>query len=85
MREYKIAHFPRENERAIMRVNEDDVWWLAPEKVWTKKKERAKRYFHESEAISNLAIIKMSKWELEEEKPYRPEAVAQSWGEVLSD
>lgn len=82
-RDYKIAHFPRENERAIMRVYEDDTWWLSPEKIWTKKKERARRFFHESEATSALSIVKMSKWKYEEEeKPYRPEGVVQSWGEL---
>lgn len=84
-RDYRIAHFPIENERAIMRQNEDEIWWLSPEKIWTKKKERAKRFFHESEATSALSIIKMSKWKYdEEEKPYRPDDVAQSWDELSS-
>jgi hypothetical protein len=56
--EYKIAHFPRENERAIMRINEDGTWWLSPENVWTQKKERAKRFYHESEVRSALSIVK---------------------------
>lgn len=80
-RDYRIAHYPESNERAIMRVNEDDKRWLAPEWVRTKKEARAKRYFHEDSAISTLTKIKF-KWDLEEEKPYRPEVAAQSWHEL---
>ena len=82
-RDYMIAHFPKGNERAIMRVSEDDTWWLASDNIWTQKKERARRFYHESEAVSALSIVKF-KWGLEEEKPYRPEGVAQSWGELSS-
>lgn len=83
-RDYMIAHFPKENERAIMRVNEDETWWLASGKVWTKHKERAKRFYHESDAAWALVGVRMSKWWYEEEKPYRPNDVAQSWGELSS-
>lgn len=65
-----------------MREDGDTVQWLSPGNVWTKNKQWAKRFFHEDTATSNLIIAKR-KW-LEEEKPYRPEGVANTWGELSS-
>jgi hypothetical protein len=44
-----IAHYPRENERAIMRVNEDSVQWLTRNEEWTREQKRAKRFYHEAD------------------------------------
>ena len=82
MRNYKIAYFKSDNEWAIMRENEDTVQWLSSDNVWTPHKQHATRFFHEDTATSNLIIAKR-KW-LEEEKLYRPEGVANSWGELSS-
>lgn len=46
MRDYMIAHYPKFNERAIMRVSEDDVQWLSPKNEWTREKKWAKRFYH---------------------------------------
>lgn len=59
MWEYNIAYFRRENERAIMRRNEEEVRRLSPDKIRTKKKQRAKRFFHEDTARSALVLIRM--------------------------
>ena len=47
-RDYMIAHYPKFNERAIMRVSEDDVQWLSPAEQWTREKKWAKRFYHQS-------------------------------------
>ena len=77
--DYMIAHYPKLNERAIMRVSEDDVQWLSPNEQWTREKKWAKRFYHQSTAEWALVICKM-KW-LKEEKLMQKE-VKQSWGEL---
>lgn len=59
MREYKIIHYAKDNERVIIKKKDDEIWYLSPEKVWTRKPERAKRYFHKDEAVGILVTIKM--------------------------
>lgn len=84
---YNIAHFLPENERAIQRKVEERTLWLTNdhgERMWTPKKERAKRFFHQEEAESALVLIKM-KWNIKEREPYRPELEKQSWDELSSD
>lgn len=90
-REYKIAYYAKENERAIKKEKkvwegEDDkeVRWLSRdgnERVRTYKEERAKRFFHEDAAISTLVIIKR-RWDIRNQEPYRPEPEKQSWSEL---
>ena len=79
MWEYKIAHYPKENERAIFREDEIDTWWLTADKKRTREKKYAKRFLHEDEAVWALVTIKMT-WELEEKKPSKPKVVADTWG-----
>lgn len=54
-----IAHYPKSNERAIMRVSEDNVQWLNPKEEWTKEERRAKRFFHQDSAESALVLVKI--------------------------
>jgi hypothetical protein len=69
MREYRIAHFPKENERSIFRQSGDRIQRLSSQKVWTKEKQRAKRYLHEQDCVSALITTKMQ-WELKTEEEY---------------
>jgi hypothetical protein len=87
-REYFIAHWKQENERAIFRKDEDGdiVQWLSWELVWTKEKRYAKRFLHEQDAVSSLSIIK-SKWDLKTEEEYIDEVITEkkkkmSWWEL---
>ena len=60
-REYEIAHFPKENEWAIRRKRDEEVWWLSSdngEMVRTHKKEWARRFFHRETAVQALIIVK---------------------------
>lgn len=87
-REYKIAHYPKENERAIFRESWDTKQWLSSNKIWTKNERWAWRYLHESDCVSALSIIKFSKW-LKTEEEYIEEKkeegkIKQSWGELSS-
>lgn len=77
-REYKIAHFHRENERAIFRKYEDMVQWLSSQMVRTAKKQRAMRFLHEQDCVSALSVIKMSKWELKTEEEYIEEKIGET-------
>lgn len=61
MGEYKIVHFLPENERSIKREVGDNKLRLSydrGERIWTPKKQRAKRFFHDYEAMSALVVIK---------------------------
>lgn len=60
-REYKIAHFPRENERAIFREFEDMKQWLNTDMVRTSNKKLAMRFLHEQDVLSALSIVKTKK------------------------
>ena len=81
-RNYKIAYFKSDNEWVIMREDGDNVQWLSSNDVWTVHKQWAKRFFHEDTATSALIISKRKC--IEEEKPYRPEGVANSWRKLSS-
>lgn len=86
--EPKIVHYPKENERAIKMDRGEEAWWLGLKdwkRMWTYKEQWAYRFFHEDSAVSALVIVKHKKWELKEEKPFRPEQPKQSWGEFSSD
>lgn len=84
MRDYMIAHYPKENERAIMRVSEDDVQRLSAKDEWTREKKRARRFFHQDTAEWALVLARMRKW-LKIEEPERPKQEKQSWDEFSSD
>lgn len=59
---YNIVHFLPENEWAIKKEKEETEVRLTNdhgERMWTPKKERAKRFFHKDEAESALVLIKM--------------------------
>ena len=45
-RDYMIAHYPKFNEWAILRANEDEVQWLNSNEQWTTEKRWAKRFYH---------------------------------------
>lgn len=77
--DYMIAHYPKVNEWAIMRVSEDDVQWLSPNEQRTRESKWAKRFYHQSTAEWALVIYRM-KW-LKEENLMQKE-VKQSWGEL---
>lgn len=64
MWEYKIAHYKKENERAIFREKEWVRWWLCYDNWWGKERE-AKRYLHESDCISAFISIR-KKWGIED-------------------
>ena len=78
-REYFIAHWSKENERAIFRQDEewDVTQWLSWELVWTREKRYAKKFLHEQDAVSSLSIIK-SKWDLRTEEQYIEEIIENS-------
>ena len=85
-RDYKIAHYLKENERAIFRESWDTKQWLSSNKIWTKNERWAWRYLHEQDCVSALSIIKFSKW-LKTEEEYihekiEEEKIKQSWGEL---
>lgn len=50
-REYKIAHYKRENEWSIFRKFEDMIQWLDSRTVRVNSKKLAKRFLHEQDAI----------------------------------
>ena len=77
--DYMIAHYPRENERAIMRVNEDSVQWLTRNEEWTREQKRAKRFYHEADV--KWALILARRKCLKEEELHR-KVEKQSWGEL---
>lgn len=62
MWDYKINHYSKDNERMIIRKNDNEIRYLSPEQIWTRKKERAKKFFHEEDAISAFISIR-TKWE----------------------
>ena len=72
-REYKIAHYKRENEWSIFRKFEDMIQWLDSRTVRVNSKKLAKRFLHEQDAISALIFIRSKEWELKTEKEYREE------------
>ena len=61
MWDYFIAHYPKDNERAIMRVSEDDAEYLSSKNEWTREKKRAKRFYHKDSAEWALVLCKI-KW-----------------------
>lgn len=73
-RDYKIAHFPKENERAIFRKFEWMEQWLTREMVWTSNKKLARRFLHKQDCESALSIVKFSKW-LKTEEEYIEEKI----------
>jgi hypothetical protein len=79
-RDYFIMHYPKDNERAIMRTNEDDAQYLSSNNEWTREKKRAKRFYHRDSAEWALVLCKI-KW-LKEEELQRPEVEKQSWDEL---
>lgn len=83
MWDYFIAHYPKDNERAIMRIDEDHKQWLNSKNEWTREERRAKRFFHRDSAEGALILAKRKC--LKEEELYRPEVEKQSWDELSSD
>ncbi len=73
-RDYKIAHFKKENERAIFRTCDWMEQWLRPWMVWSKDKSMAKRFLHEQDATSVLIFIR-TQWELKTEEQYIEEKI----------
>lgn len=85
---YKIAYYPKVNERAIFREDWETRQRFTPQRLWSKNEKRASRYLHEQDCTSDLAIIKFSKW-LKTEEEYIEEKrnewkIKQSWGELSS-
>ena len=80
MRDYMIAHYPKFNERVIMRVNEDEVQRLWTKEQWIKEEKWAKRFYKEDDAWWALVLAR-TKW-LKEEQLERPEQPKQSWNEL---
>ena len=58
--DYFIAHFPRENERAIFKKDDDDAMWLSWNNEWTLDKWKAIRFYHEDSAV--WALISIRRW-----------------------
>ena len=79
--DYKIAHFTRENERAIFKTDWENKLWLQPDSSWSNRMDSARRFFHEDVATWALLQIRM-KWEPEIKTPEREK---QSWSELSSD
>lgn len=79
--DYKIAHFPRENERALFKTDWEDALWLRWDNSWTPNKSSARRFLHEDSAVWCLITIRQV-WEPE---VYVPEKEKQSWGELSSE
>lgn len=77
--DYMIGHYPKFNERIIMRVHKDwwDIWWLNSNEEWTRDKKMAKRFYHKETVEWALALCRM-KW-LREEEVSRPKEIKQSW------
>lgn len=87
-REYKIAYFPKENERAIFREFEWMKQWLIWEMVWSSNKKLARKFLHEQDCKSALSIVKFSKW-LKTEEQYIEEKTEEqkekrSWSDFSS-
>lgn len=83
-REYKIAHYNKDNERAIFRELEWIREWLwYGMRRW--KEEDAKRYWHESDSVSALITIRL--WWiqdalLQEKKESEEKSEKTSWSEL---
>lgn len=62
-REYFIAHWNKENERAIFRKDEDEeiTQRLSSNMVWSRDKWYARKFLHKQDAESVLTIVKMKK------------------------
>lgn len=87
-RDYKIAHYSKENERAIFREYEDMKQWLTSEMVWSSNKKLARRFLHKQDCESALSIVKFSKW-IKTEEEYIDEKIEwwkekRSWSELSS-
>lgn len=87
-RDYKIAHFTKENERVIFREFEWMKQWLTWEMVWSSNKKLARRFLHEQDCESALSIVKFSKW-LKTEEQYIEEKTEEqkekkSWSDFSS-
>ena len=77
--DYMIAHYSKFNERAIIRVSEEDVLWLSSKWEWVKDERSAKRFYHQDDAEWALVLCKMKWFEIE-----KPKCIKQSWGELSS-
>lgn len=86
MRQYKVAHFKRENEWAIFREDEDTIQWYGGN-VWVNDKWDSRRYLHEEDCIWDLVLIKI-RWDtiedtLQAEKREKGERLEKkSWSEL---
>lgn len=82
MREYKIVHFSKGNERAIKKSNGEQELRLCPDNSWSKNGNTARRFLYEDSAVGAFITIRHS-WEPEiQKKEERWEK--QSWGEFSS-
>lgn len=78
--DYKIAHFPRENERALFKTDGETALWLQPNNSRLPNKSSARRFLHEDSAVWCLITIR----QMGEPEVYQPKAEKQSWGEFSS-
>lgn len=62
--EYKIAHFSKENERAIFKREDDTDRWLCRDNSWSENSKHARRFLHEDTAVSALITIRRG-WEID--------------------
>jgi hypothetical protein len=58
MREYKINHYSKQNEWVIIRKYDNETQYLSPEKIRTRNKEWAKRFYYEEDAVGVLISIR---------------------------
>lgn len=58
MREYKIVHFSKENERDIKKSNEEQELRLCPDNSWSKNVNTARRFLHEDSAVGAFITIR---------------------------
>ena len=79
--DYFIAHFPRENERALFKTDGENKLWLRPDNSWSRDERWARRFLHEDSAVWCLITIR----QMGEPEVYQPKAEKQSWGEYSSD
>lgn len=79
--DYNIAHFPRENERALFKTDGETALWLQPNNSRLPNKSSARRFLHEDSAVWCLLTIRMC-WE---PAPYIQSTVEEkkTWGELV--
>lgn len=80
---YKIAHFPKNNDWSIIKVEWGNVKRLEYGNTRWTEKSRRKVYITESDAVWDLVTLRI-KWELKVEVPEVPQ-IKQSWDELSSD